>query len=58
MIATRRTTVRDGDAGDVCLVTASAKVFEEMIVLVPIAGFCIGWDLVPHTTLPPCQTFR
>ena len=57
MIATRRAAGRDGDAGDACSVTASANVFEDVIVPVPIAGFCNGWDLVPHTTPPHCQTF-
>jgi hypothetical protein len=57
MIATRRAAGRDGDAGDACLVTASANVFEDVIVPVRIPAFYNEWDLVPHTTSPPYQTF-
>jgi hypothetical protein len=58
MIATRRTAGRGGDAGAVCLITASANVSEDVIIPVPIAAFYNEWDLVLHTTPPPYQTFH
>jgi hypothetical protein len=56
VIATRRTTVHDGDAGDACLVTASANVFKDALFPVPLVASYNKWDLAPHTTPPSRQT--
>ena len=46
-VATRRTTVRDGDAGDACLVTASVKSYP-----VPIVVFSNRWEGSDHPYHP------